>query len=248
MWLWLVAMIRPGAAMLAAPLFGARSTPVQIRLILSLAIGMAALNRVTITLPEDGVGSVAGLALVAGEIVAGLAIGFAVQIGYAAAFVAGEIIGNVMGLGFAGMVDPASGSSSSIVGSWLSTLATFLFFAGNGHLLLISHVVESFAAWPPGGDMLGADMMLALVEFGRHLFAAGLLIALPVGFALLLVQVAMAVLARAAPQLNLFAVGFPATLLAGLVLLAMALPVMGASIGASLESGLDMAARIAGGG
>ena len=134
LWVWLVAMIRPGAAFIAAPVFGAPAVPLQLRLILALALGLAALNSVTITLPQDGVASFEGVMMVAGEVMAGLAIGFAVQIGYAAAFVAGEAIGNAMGLNFAAMVDPSSGQSTQVLGTFLSILATFLLLGMDGHL------------------------------------------------------------------------------------------------------------------
>jgi flagellar biosynthesis protein FliR len=111
LWLWMIAMIRPGAAFLAAPVFGAQSVPVQLRLVVALAIGIPALDQVPFVLPEHGIASIAGGALVIGEVLAGLALGFAVQIGFAAAMLAGEVIGNAMGLGFAGMVDPNSGAS-----------------------------------------------------------------------------------------------------------------------------------------
>ena len=245
LWIWLIAMIRPGAAFLAAPVFGAQAVPVQLRLILSLALGMAALNSVTITLPEGGIASFAGVMLVAGEVLAGLAMGFALQIGYAAAFVAGETIGNTMGLGFASMVDPQSGASTQVVGQFLSILSTFLLLGMDGHLMLVSYVVESYQALPPGGPMLSNDAVYGLVLFGGTLLGAGLTIALPVGFALILIQLVMAMLARSAPSLNLFAVGMPVALMAGLVLLAMAAPVMGQGIVAALQSGLDQAELIA---
>src|SRR5690349_19849349 len=100
LWLWLVAMIRPGAAFLVAPVFCAAFVPVQLRLIISLAVGIPALAATDFVLPADGLVSIAGFLLVAGEVIAGLAIGFAVQIGYSAALVAGEVVGNAMGLGF----------------------------------------------------------------------------------------------------------------------------------------------------
>ena len=100
LWLWLFAMIRPGAAFFAAPVTGARVVPVQLRLIVSLAIGIAAIGGSDIALPADGLVSMSGFALIAGEVIIGLAIGFAIQVGYAAAFVAGETISNAMGLGF----------------------------------------------------------------------------------------------------------------------------------------------------
>lgn len=246
LWIWLIAMIRPGAAFVAAPIFGAPSVPVQLRLILSLALGLAALNSITITLPPEGIASFQGIMMVAGEVLAGLAMGFAVQIGYAAAFVAGETIGNTMGLGFAAMVDPQSGQSTQVVGQFLSILSTFLLLGMDGHLILISYVVKSYEVLPPGGAMLSNDAIWNLVQFGGTLLGAGLTIALPVGFALVLVQLVMGMLARSAPSLNLFAVGMPVALLAGIVLLAIAAPVMGEGITQSIKAGLNEAEMIAG--
>lgn len=247
LWLWMVAMIRPGAAFIAAPIFGAPFVPVQLRLIVALAIGIPALAAAEFQLPLDGLASIEGFMLVAGEVLAGLALGFAVQIGFSAALVAGETIGNAMGLGFAGMIDPASGQSAPAIGQFLSILATFLFLAIGGHLALAATVVESYRALPPGAAWISADSLMGLVNFGGVLFAAGLSIALPVGSALILVQIVMGVLARSAPALNLFAVGLPAALLAGIVLLAMAAPVMGEAIVAAITAGLDMSRTLAGG-
>ena len=248
LWLWMVAMIRPGAAFLAAPVFGATFVPVQLRLIIALAIGIPALAVTDFTLPADGLASIEGFMLVAGEVLAGLAIGFAVQIGFSAALIAGETIGNAMGLGFAAMVDPASGQSNPAVAQFLSIAATLLFLAIGGHLALAATIVESYRALPPGDAWLSAQSLYGLVMFGGVLFAAGLSIALPVGFAIVLVQIVMGMLARSAPALNLFAVGFPAALLAGLVLMAMAAPVMGEGIIAVMRQGLEEATRLALGG
>jgi flagellar biosynthetic protein FliR len=245
LWVWLIAMIRPGAAFIAAPVFGAPAVPLQLRLILSLALGLAALNTVSITLPPDGVASFEGVLMVAGEVLAGLAMGFAVQIGYAAAFVAGETIGNAMGLNFAAMIDPSSGQGTQVVGQFLSILATFLLLGMDGHLLLAGFVVKSYQALPPGAAMLSNDAVWHLVEFGGALLGAGVTVALPVGFALVLVQIVMGMLARAAPSLNLFAVGMPVAMMAGLVLLAIAAPIMGEGLTAALKAGLDHAQSIA---
>lgn len=245
LWIWLIAMIRPGAAFIAAPVFSAPAVPIQLRLILSLALGLAALNSVTIQLPQDGIASFQGAMLVVGEVLAGLAMGFAVQIGYAAAFVAGEAIANAMGLGFAAMVDPQSGQTTQAVGQFLSILATFLFLGMDGHLLLVGFVVKSYQALPPGGAMLSNDAVWHMVEFGGTLLGAGVTIALPVAFALVLVQIVMGILARTAPALNLFAVGMPVAMMAGLVLLAIAAPVMAEGITAALKAGLDQAQTLA---
>ncbi|BBD01931.1 MULTISPECIES: flagellar biosynthetic protein FliR [Sphingobium] len=245
LWIWLIAMIRPGAAFIAAPVFGAPAVPLQLRLILSLALGLAALNSVTITLPHDGVASFEGVMMVAGEVLAGLALGFAVQIGYAAAFVAGETIGNAMGLNFAAMIDPSSGQSTQVLGTFLSVLATFLLLGMDGHLLLASFVVQSYQALPPGAGLLSNDTVWRLVTFGGSLLGAGVTVALPVGFALVLVQIIMGMLARAAPSLNLFAVGMPVAMMAGIILLAIAAPIMAEGITVSLKAGLEEAQSIA---
>jgi flagellar biosynthetic protein FliR len=246
LWLWLIAMIRPGAAFVAAPVLGAAAVPIQIRLILSLAVGMAALNSVEIVLPEDGLASIAGVAMIAGEVLAGVALGFAIQLGYSAAYIAGEAIANAMGLGMATMIDPASGSSTPVIGQLLAIVGTFLFLSMDGHLLLIQFVVASYVALPPGGGLMPATAFQSIVTFGGSMFAAGVTIALPVAFTLVLVQIIMGVLARTAPALNLFAVGLPATLLAGLILLAIGAPVMGEGIIQSLQNGLDLARSLAG--
>ena len=245
LWLWMIAMVRPGAAFLAAPIFGAAFVPVQLRLIVALAIGIPALEAVDFVLPAAGIASIEGFFLVASEVLVGLSLGFAVQIGFSAALLAGETIGNAMGLGFAAMVDPSSGQSNPAIGQLLAILATFLFLAVDGHLALAATVVESYRALPPGAGWLPGGSIIGLVLFGGVLFAAGLSIALPVGSALILVQIVMGVLARSAPSLNLFSVGLPATLLAGIVLLAMAAPLMGDGIIAVLQQGLETAHTLA---
>jgi flagellar biosynthetic protein FliR len=247
LWLWMIAMIRPGAAFLAAPIFGANFVPVQLRLVVALAIGIPALSVTGFTLPPDGLASGAGFILVGGEVMVGLALGFSVLLGFSAATVAGEVIGNAMGLGFAAMIDPASGQQNPVLSQFMSILATFLFLAINGHLALAATIVESYRALPPGHAWLSAESLHGLVLFGGVLFSAGLSIALPVAFAIVLVQIVMGLLARSAPQLNLFAVGFPAALLAGIVLLAIAAPVIGDGIAGAINLGLEQSRLMAGG-
>lgn len=245
--LWLFAMIRPGAAFLAAPVFSAPAVPVQLRLIIALGIGVPAASAAGIVLPPEGMVSFAGLMAITGEIVAGLALGFAVQIGLAAAFLAGEVISNTMGLGFAAMSDPIGGQVSPAIGQFLSMLGTFLFLAVGAHLALAQIIVESYSALPPGNGWLSHDAIGGLVRFGGLVFAAGLSIALPVAFAMILVQIIMAMIARSTPTLNLFAVGLPATLLAGIILMVIAAPAMGDSLMNAIEAGLDQARLMANG-
>jgi len=243
--IWFVAMIRPGAAFLAAPVFGSAAVPLQVRLILSLAVGIPAATAVTVAIPPGGLVNVAGLLLVIGEVVLGLALGFALQIGFAAAMVAGEVISNAMGLGFASMQDPTSGHSSTAIGQFLNMLATAIFLATGGYLALIELVVGSFHTMPPGASWLTADALGGFVRFGGLMFAAGLCVALPVALALILVQIVMANITRSAPSLNLFAVGIPATVLAGVLLLGVATPTMSGAIDDALRAALDQTRSLA---
>jgi flagellar biosynthetic protein FliR len=248
LWLWLFAMVRPGAAFLVAPVFGAAFVPVQLRLIVALAIGIPAVSVADVILPDGGLATIEGVLMIAGEVTAGIAIGFAVQIGFSAALISGELIGNAMGLGFAAQVDPATGQQNPALSQFLSILGTFLFLSIGGHLALAATIVESYRALPPGDAWISAESIRGLVWFGSVLFAAGLSIALPVGFAIVLVQLIMGMLSRTAPALNLFAVGFPAAMLAGMVLLAIASPIIGDGIIAAIQAGLEESRRIATGG
>ncbi len=247
LWIWIMAMIRPGAALMVAPVFGATSVPLQVRIILSAMIGIAASNSVPMNLPDSTLMSYTGFVFILGEVICGIAMGFALQVGYSAAFVAGEVISNTMGLGFASMSDPQSGASSPVIGSFLSIIAVLLLLAMDGHLMLIAIIVQSYQSLPPGSAMLSPQVIFNLVEFGGTLFSMGLVIALPVGAALIIVQIVMAMLARSAPQLNLFSVGIPVAVLAGIILLAMAAPVLADGMMRAMELGLEQSEVMAGG-
>lgn len=246
LWLWIFAAIRPGAAFLIAPLFGAPAVPLQLRFIVALALGLPGVASGHIALPPDGLMSLAGVFAIAAEGAVGLALGLAAQIGFSAAVAAGETISNAMGLGFSAMADPMSGATNPAIGQFLSILALFIFLSTGGHLAFAAIIAESYAALPPGKAWLSQDTISGLVDFGGLILAAGFVIALPVTAALVLVQLAMGVLTRSAPTLNLFAVGMPAAALAGVILLAMALPAMAGSIERALADGLSMARMIAG--
>lgn len=243
--LWLLAMIRPGAAMLAAPFFGAANVPVQLRLVLALALALPAAETIASAMPANGLVSLAGLLMMAGEVLAGLAMGFALQIGFAAALLAGEVVSNMMGIGFAAMADPATGQPSPAIGQYLSMLALFLFLAGDGHLLFFELVFESYRSLPPGAAWLSADASWGVVDFGGLVFVAGLAVAMPVLSALLMVQMVFAMVSRSAPTLNLFSVGLPVTLSAGIVLLAIATPVMADALARTITEAMAHTAQLA---
>lgn len=245
LWQFAMAMIRPGAALLVAPVFGASQVPLPLRIILAAMIAVAATGVGGVAIAPENMVSFSGLLFVLGEVLVGAAIGFALQIGFSAAVVAGETLSNAMGLGFASMNDPQTGTSTPVIGQFLSIMATLLLLAMDGHLMLIAIIVDSYQTLPPGDAFMSFLAIENLVKFGGSLFGMGLLIALPVGSALILIQVVMAMLARSAPAMNLFAVGLPVALLAGLVLLAVATPIMAETIMKSMGDGLDQSRAMA---
>lgn len=240
----MLASIRPGAAFLAAPVFGAPQVPLLLRFILAVAVGVPGSLIATVVLPPDGIASAAGVVLIIGEIIIGLALGFALQTGFAATSIAGEAIGNAMGLGFAATIDPLSGTGTPAIGQVLTILATLLFLSMDGHLAFISVILESYRALPIGGALLSAGAVQAVINLGGAMFAASVVLALPVVTGVILIQLVMALLARSAPALNLFAVGLPAALLGGLILFAFAIPVLGGAITRSLVANLEDTAQV----
>lgn len=247
---WLVqlmfAMLRIGGTLVSAPIFSAVGVPLQVRVVLAASIGVLVLGVYPLDVPADPL-SLQGFVIIAQEAMIGVSLGFIVQIAFAAPLVAGEYIANSMGLGFASMVDPQGGGHSAVVGQFLSILMTLIFLSLNGHLILVQLVVKSYELMPLGGGWLTRDHFWEVVKFGGYVFAGGLAIALPVGFALFGLNLLVGVLTRAAPQLNLFAVGLPLTLMTGFVVLAIAFPAMSDLMQSAAHKGLDQARIFMGG-
>ncbi len=226
LWALIFVMVRIGAAFIAAPVFSAVSIPVTVRVTLSAAIGFLVLAAHPITPPAQ-IFSLATFLAVAAEALVGFAIGFILQIAFAAPMLASEVIGISMGIGFASAIDPQNGRSSPALGQFFSMMLTLLFLSVNGHLILVEMIVKSYDALPVGGAWLTVSQLKNIAFFGGYTFTAGLLLALPVGFLLLALNLVVGMLSRSAPALNLFAVGLPASLAVGVIALAMAFPAMG---------------------
>ncbi|QIG78732.1 flagellar biosynthetic protein FliR [Stakelama tenebrarum] len=226
LWALLFVMVRVGAAFLAAPVFSAVSIPLPARIALTGAIGVLTMHAAPVVAPDE-IFSITTMLMVAAEAMVGLALGFVLQIAFAAPLVASEVMGVSMGLGFAQAVDPQSNTSTPALGQFLSVLLTLLFLSVDGHLVLVDLVVRSYALMPPGEAWLAPQRLLNIALFGGYAFLAGLLLALPVGFLLLCVNVIVGMLSRSAPALNLFAVGLPASLAMGVIAILIALPAMG---------------------
>lgn len=242
LWALLFAMVRIGAAFIAAPVFSAVSVPLPARIALSGAIGVLVIN-VTHIHPPENVFSLVSFVSIASEALIGLALGFVLQIAFSAPMIASEVIGMGMGLGFAAAVDPQNGHATPALGQFLSILLTLLFLSVDGHLVLVDLVVRSYEVMPPGA-WLAPERLLNIALFGGYAFLAGLLLALPVGFLLLCLNIIVGMLSRAAPSLNLFAVGLPASLAVGVVAILLALPAMGDYLLVIVHEALEMAPRL----
>ena len=243
LWALIFVMVRIGAAFIAAPVFGAVSVPLPVRIALSGAIGVLVLGTHPVTPPGE-VFALATFLSIAAEALVGLAIGFIIQIAFAAPLIAGEIIGNSMGIGFASMIDPQTGQSSAALSNFLSTMLTLLFLSVNGHLVLVDMLVRSYDAMPPGAAWMAPERLKDIAFFGGYAFAAGFLLALPVGFLLLCLNLIVGMLSRSAPALNLFAIGLPMSLAVGVIALAIAFPAMGDYMIVIVDEGLSAAQNL----
>lgn len=240
---WIAAFFFPLARILgllaAAPFFNNAAMPRRLRLMTGLAIALA-LTPALPPMPTVPAGSWVGLAILAQQMLIGILMGFSLRIAFAAVDIAGELIGLQMGLSFAVFYDPQSTSETPVITEFFGLLATLIFLALNGHLLLLDMLAESFTLWPVSAAPFHAAGLGKLLSGAAMIFVAGVLISLPLVAALLIANIAMGVLARVAPQLNLFAVGFPVTLVAGFAVVGLSLPYFGAALEAIFSQGFQL--------
>ncbi|WP_263139305.1 flagellar biosynthetic protein FliR [Pseudomonas sp. RIT-PI-AD] len=210
-------LFRVAAFLMTMPLIGTSLVPVRVRLYLSLAFCIV-LMPVLPPMPEVDAISFKAFTLIAEQILVGAMLGFTLQLFFHAFVVAGQIIAVQMGLGFASMIDPTNGVSVPVIGQFFTMLVTLLFLAMNGHLVAFEVLAESFVTLPVGGGGLTSQHYWELAGKLGWVLGAGLLLALPAITSLLVVNLALGVMTRAAPQLNIFSIGFPLTLVLGLVI------------------------------
>jgi flagellar biosynthetic protein FliR len=217
---WLSAFVLPlfrvASLLMVMPIIGTQLVPNRVRLYLALAVSVVLVPSLP-PMPEVDALSLHMLLLIGEQVLIGAMLGFCLQLFFQVFSIAGQIIAMQMGLGFASMVDPGSGVSVPVIGQFLTMLVTLLFLAMNGHLVVFEVVAESFVTLPVGEAFLGAHYWEMAGKLSWVL-AAGLLLTLPIISALLVVNLAFGVMTRAAPQLNIFSIGFPLTLVLGMVI------------------------------
>ncbi len=228
-WLNLLSMgfwpfLRILALISTAPILSEKSISKKVKIGLALMITWI----VAPTLPTSGVTifSAAGFWLAAQQILIGIMLGFTMQFAFAAIRTAGELIGLQMGLSFATFFDPGSRLNMPVLARFMDMLAMLLFLTFNGHLWLISMLVDTFHTLPIGGDPINSNVFMALSRAGGLIFLNGLMLALPLITLLLTLNIALGLLNRMAPQLSVFVIGFPVTLSIGMMVMAALMPLI----------------------
>lgn len=224
---WMTAFLWPLARILGlmatAPLFGEATVPARAKLGLGVLLTLV-IAPVIGPLPAVPPGSYAGMWILMQQVLIGVALGLCMRMALAAVQTAGEFVGLQMGLSFATFFDPATNAATSVLSRLMNLIALLVFIALDGHLLLLSALVQTFQVLPIADTRLSAGGFGALIDWSAQVLIMGLLLSLPLVTALLTMNLAMGILNRTAPQLSVFAVGFPLSLMAGLVMLTIVLP------------------------
>ncbi|MFD1802610.1 flagellar biosynthetic protein FliR [Mixta tenebrionis] len=217
-------LVRLLALFSTAPIFSERAVSKKVKI--GLAVMISWILAPTLPPTQVTLFSVGGFWLLLQQLLIGVALGFTMQFAFAAVRMAGELIGLQMGLSFATFFDPGSRLNMPVLARFLDMLALLLFLTFNGHLWLISLLADSFHTLPIGGDPLNANAFLALAKAGGLIFLNGMRLALPLIILLLTINLALGLLNRVAPQLSVFAIGFPVTLSIGILTIGILMPLL----------------------
>lgn len=230
-------LFRIAGFMMVAPVIGSQLVPARIRLIVAVAVTVV-VAPVLPAMPQLEPLSLQALVIVAQQLFIGVLLGFFLQMIFQILILAGQMIAMQMGLGFASMMDPTNGVSVAVLSSFYLMFVTSLFVAFDGHLEMLRVLVESFYSVPvlPGLSN-GGGFILAIVSQISWIFSSAMLIALPALTSLLISNFAFGIMTRAAPQLNIFALGFPVALMFGLFLIWLTLPTVADVVGALFNDG-----------
>lgn len=243
---WLATLMFPMVRLLAfistAPIFNSKQVPKRVKI--GFAVMLAILIAPTLDpMPAVSVGSPQGLLIMVQQIIIGTAMGLTMQLIFTAITMAGEFSGMQMGLGFASFYDPQNSTNSAVIARWLGIIASLAFLSMNGHLMLLSAIAESFHTLPVG-NMMSSKSYFAIAQWGSSIFANALQISLPLLAALLITNLALGILTRAAQQLNIFSIGFPITLAVGFFVLSFSLPYLAHMLDRMTEEGLTTALKL----
>lgn len=240
MTVYLFAMLRIGAFLLAAPAFGGRFVPLQVRIMATVILALPVVTGdVALPAPADLAGLKA-VPMILRELAIGVVAGLVLTILFSAAALAGDRIAATAGLGFAAQYDAAAGGQTPVVAQIFGLFLTMVFFSVDGHLAVLRIVLESYSAVPPGSEIDLPRLVQAGIMAGGRMFVLGTMMMLPVITVLLLLNLAVGVLTRSAPTLNIFSFGFPVTMTVTLILLYLSTPGMAVAMEDVVREGVAM--------
>lgn len=209
--------VRVMAMLSASPVIGDSAVPVTVRLLLALVLAFLMLP-LTTGAPSFDPMSMHGVVATIEQAIIGFVLGLAFHFAMAAIGVLGFLVSSQIGFSMAVMNDPMNGQSSDVISGLLSMLSIIVFFSVDGHLVLAGVIGASFHAWPVGQGY--GPLMLQTVAYNvAWIFAAAILLALPIVFSTMVVQIGFGFLNRVAPSLNLFSLGFSVIILFGTLML-----------------------------
>jgi flagellar biosynthetic protein FliR len=244
---WIASILWPLTRILgliaAAPIYGSNSVPISMKISLGIALTII-MAPILPALPAMDPMSLPGLLILVQQLLTGLAMGVAMRIVFSSVELAGELIGLTMGLGFATLFFPESQGRTLAISQFLSLLATMAFLSVNGHLVLLSALAESFITMPISAAPVHGAGFFQLANWGGKLFNAGVQLSLPIIAALLITSISLSILTRAAPQLNLYGIGFPLTLGVGFLMIYLVLPYMAGPLEHLFQDGIEKMRQI----
>jgi len=209
-------MLRLSAFLAFTSIFSIRAVNLRIRMCLGFALAFFVSQQIEI--PRIDPLTAVGLQEIFRQILIGLTMGLVFQVATATLVVAGQAISASMGLSMANMIDPNMGSVP-VLSAFFTIMGTLIFLGIGGHLIVFGLVLESFKLLPIGQEFFSQDMLGKMINWSAMMFLGALLIGLPVMMTLLFINIGLGFVARAAPSLNIFTVGFPALILVGFVIL-----------------------------
>lgn len=216
MWLW--PFFRIAGLLMAAPVIGTRSVPIRIRIMLAMVITMVVFPVIPVV-PKVDPFSMLGVMISVQQVIIGIAMGLCMRVIFISLELAGQAIGQLMGLMMASMIDPLNGNNVPIIGQFYLLLATLLFLVVDGHLMMIQVLAESFITMPIAATGLSKESAWEVLMWTGRIINTAVVIALPALVSLLVVNLSFGVMTRSAPQLNIFAVGFPIMIILGIVII-----------------------------
>ena len=233
-----LASLRVGAFLIASPFFGGTTVPVQARIIVAVLLGIAVASNVTVP-SWQSFDAMTGFQVILTELTLGIGAGLILTIWFAAALLAGEKIAASSGLGFAAQMDPDSGGQTPVVSKIFSIFLTVLFLSWNGHLVVLRAVLDTYQFFPVGSLPNIEALVAGGLKAAGSMFFAATIIMLPITGFLVAINLAVGVISRSSPQMNLFAIGFPISMIVIFVLFYMWVGALGHSLVELSQTGVE---------